>query len=53
MSAQLDLFADLTRWEIPAGRWSWREGDQTVTITIGAHCVDTNWIWWRPWHPWL
>jgi hypothetical protein len=49
---QLDLFAGLTRWEIPKGRWSWREGDQTIVITIGAHSIDLAWAWYQPWHPW-
>ncbi len=40
------------RWEIPIGYWSWREGDQTVRVTIGAHCIDLGWPWWKPWRPW-
>lgn len=49
---QRDLFAPLTRWEIPTGSWSWREGDQIVRVTQGAFCVDLAWPWWTPWQPW-
>jgi hypothetical protein len=40
------------RFEIPLAVYSWREGPVTRTVTIGAHCVDESWPWWRPWVPW-
>jgi hypothetical protein len=51
-TGQLPLFSVLTRWEIPAGRWSWREGSAIIQVTVGAHCVDLAWPWWQPWIPW-
>lgn len=45
---QLDLLASLTRWTIPAGSWSWRDGERSVRVVIGAHCVDLAWPWWTP-----
>lgn len=40
------------RFEIPASRWSWREGDMTHVVYIGAHSIDQEWSWWGPWRPW-
>lgn len=45
---QLELFASPCRWEIPASVCSWREGDRTVWVTVGAHSVDFGWEWWTP-----
>jgi hypothetical protein len=39
------------RFDIPFARWSWREGDRTVVVEIGAHSLDESWPWWRPWAP--
>jgi hypothetical protein len=41
------------RFEIPFASWSWREGAETKTVIIGAHCLDeSSWPWWQPWQPW-
>lgn len=49
---QLSLFSALTRWEIPTGYWSWRDGDTVVRVTQGAYCIDTSWKFFKPWRPW-
>jgi hypothetical protein len=45
---QLSLFRLPTRHEIPPSRRSWREGDRTVVVYMGAYCFDEDWRWWRP-----
>ena len=45
---QLALFRYQTRWEIPPSRTTWREGDRTVVLYMGAYCFDEDWRWWRP-----
>ena len=46
---QLSLFTAVRRCEIPRCRCSWREGERTVVVTIGAHSIDEAWPWWKPW----
>ena len=40
------------RFELPPYRVSWREGDVTIVVEIGARCHDEAWPWWHPSQPW-
>lgn len=40
------------RWEIPSSTCSWVEDGVPVFVTIGAHCVDLDWQWFKSWQPW-
>lgn len=37
------------RWETPASRTSWRDGDRVRVVYVGAHSWDSNWSFWQPW----
>lgn len=36
------------RFEIPFTRITWRDGERTMTVHLGAHCIDEDWPWWTP-----
>ena len=40
------------RFELPAYRVTWREGNVTRIIQIGERCHDEDWQRWKPWNAW-